>query len=205
MQNWNKKAHFGFVYVITTRLYEKEGIYKIGCTKNLENRLKSLNGSRLKGDKYYVKVNWRTFDYFKLESVLHNLLSLYKLHNEFYKCSLDTIIKTLSEYFIQSYRSFVYDLVYAFAVDKNVKWVVNELCFYYNERKISEKGLVRKLKKYMKPYDRYNFNQFVNDEIYYDYIEFLKKFFPTEYYYISNTYIEDLFVLTNSLCGSMYL
>lgn len=204
MNNYSKKTHFGFVYVITTRLYEKEQIYKIGCTKNLEKRLQSLNGSRLEGDKYYVKIHWRTFDYFKLESVLHNLLNLYNVHNEFYKCSLDTIIKTLNQYFISSYRTYIYDLVYAFSVDKNVTWEINEMAFYYGNKKISNKGLIKKLKKYMKPYDRYDLNKFVNDETYYNYLEFIKIFFSVEDYYISNTCIEDLFVLTNSLYGSMY-
>lgn len=168
---------FGFIYVITTKQYEAQSIYKIGCTKNLENRLKTLNSTRLKGDKFYVRLHIRSFEYFKIETLLHNKLHHYKIHNEFYRCSVDTISNVLSTF---SWREFIYDLVYIFAYENKICWDDSKQCFYYDNFTTDVNTIIENLQKFMANYDRYNLNKYIFHKTYSEYIEFIKCIFNRE-------------------------
>ena len=42
-----------YVYIISTKIYEGQNIYKIGRTNNLKSRLSTYNTGSHKNDKYY--------------------------------------------------------------------------------------------------------------------------------------------------------
>ncbi len=51
----------GCVYIITTQLYEPLDIYKIGCTKDINRRLKTMNASRTSFDKFLLLIKYKLF------------------------------------------------------------------------------------------------------------------------------------------------
>ena len=127
----------GYVYVITTNLYFKENVYKIGCTKNLYNRLKSINATRLERDKFFIKMFWQTKHYYNLENGLHNALKQYRQNNEFFQCSYDIIETALSNYLSQQPRDYIFDdAVLIPAQCRNLKWFEKENMFTIEEENI---------------------------------------------------------------------
>ena len=64
-----KRKKQGYVYVATNRLYEKIGIYKIGNTKNVANRMKTMCSEDI-FDMYPVLI-FHSDDCRKMEKQLH--------------------------------------------------------------------------------------------------------------------------------------
>lgn len=131
----------GYVYIITTNLYLKENVYKIGCTKNLYHRLKSINATRLENDKFFIKMFWQTKHYFNLENGLHNALKGYRKNNEFFQCPYDVIETALSTYLSQQPRNYIFDdAVLIPAKSRNLKWFEKEKVFTIEENRIDHMG-----------------------------------------------------------------
>ncbi len=129
------KMELGYVYVITTNLYLKENVFKIGCTKKLYNRLKSINATRLKSDKFFIKMFWQTKHYYNLECGLHNELKQYRQNNEFFQCSYDIIETALSTYLSKQSRDYIFDdAVLIPAQSRNLKWFEKEKVFTIEEK-----------------------------------------------------------------------
>lgn len=124
----------GFVYVISTPMYLKDNIWKIGCTKNLYQRLKKLNATRFKNDYFFLKMFWQTKHYFNLESGLHEVLKKYRQNNEFFQCSFDVIEKALKTYLSQKPQDYIYDdAVLIPALLRKLKWFEKEKLFSIEE------------------------------------------------------------------------
>lgn len=207
--------YFGFIYVVTTKQYKEKKIFKIGCTKNLKERLKSLNCARLKGDRYFVIMHWRSFQYFKIESEIHQRLQGYKLHNEFYKCTLETIENALKNYLQNtSLFEFITDFLYVFGIEYEVSW--NSAYFSLKvpgkplEINCSDKIIINYLCEYMTKFDKFNLYKFVSSNEYDKYICFLKnKFAVTPYDYnlsdimanikLNSSYDSKISMIINSL------
>ena len=88
----------GYVYVIYNTVFDKYGeCYKIGQTKNIDNRIKDYatyypEDCELK----YVK---ELDNYKYVEKQVHRVLKEYRIssNREFFKCSLDTIIDCIEK------------------------------------------------------------------------------------------------------------
>ncbi len=63
-------------------LYEPLDIYKIGCTKDINRRLKTMMLVELLLINFLLLIKYQTFHYFKLEQGLHKLLKKDRLNNE---------------------------------------------------------------------------------------------------------------------------
>lgn len=105
----------GYVYVISTPFYLKNNVFKIGCTKNLMKRLKTLNSTRFVdndknyNDEFFVKMFWMTKHYFELESGLHRILKDYRKNNEFFKCSYDEIERAVQMFADEKTIDYIFD------------------------------------------------------------------------------------------------
>ncbi|AHL67604.1 hypothetical protein DH26_gp113 [Chloriridovirus anopheles1] len=85
------KEMLGYVYVVTTKRYQKKFIFKIGFSTNLGKRIKLFNATRMDDDLFYCVRHWKTTHYSKLETFLHSHLHEYRKKNEFFQVSLDLI------------------------------------------------------------------------------------------------------------------
>jgi hypothetical protein len=70
----------GFVYLIEDKV---NNIYKIGTTKNLNKRIKSLQTGN--PNELYIKFSFETKYPFRLESLLHRKFKQYHYLNEWYQ------------------------------------------------------------------------------------------------------------------------
>lgn len=69
------------LYIITSKQYAREYIYKIGKSNNTPKRLQSLNTSRIKEDELYICHRAKCYDANSAETHIHTLLSRYRLQN----------------------------------------------------------------------------------------------------------------------------
>lgn len=74
----------GYVYIANYPLINKKNIYKVGFTKNIENRTKSLNNASVMGEiiiceSFYCK------SAFLAESIIHKVLAQYQVDKEFFQ------------------------------------------------------------------------------------------------------------------------
>jgi len=172
----------GYVYVITTNLYFKENVYKIGCTKNLYNRLKSINATRLERDKFFIKMFWQTKHYYNLETGLHNSLKQYRQNNEFFQCSYDIIETALSNYLSQQPRDYIFDdAVLIPAQSRNLKWFEKENMFTIEEENIeirmNEDVLLKEIQKWIYLFGNEKIFKFAHTSFWEKYIMMLKSNF----------------------------
>jgi len=113
----------GYVYIITTPIYSKENIYKIGCTKDLIQRFKTLNASRIVSDHFYPVLTIYTTKYYHIETELHKMLHSYRVNNEFFRCSLQTIENALDAFAKAKPLSFIHqDILLLSAKDKHITY-----------------------------------------------------------------------------------
>jgi hypothetical protein len=156
----------GFVYIITTKLYEPLDIFKIGCTKDLDRRLKSLNATRTSFDQFYVVNCLKTFNYFNLETSLHRLLKKFRLKNEFFQCPLNTIEEAITEYVNKNVYLLHDDKISEEAQKKNLKWYPesNTFSIYDNGIEIffNEKIFIQEITTWISMFDKYNLYQFLH-------------------------------------------
>ena len=69
------------MYILTTKQYAQNYIYKIGTSNNTPKRLQSLNLSSLKEDELYICHRAKCFDVNSAEIHIHTLLHIYRLQN----------------------------------------------------------------------------------------------------------------------------
>ncbi|MGL5962366.1 MAG: GIY-YIG nuclease family protein [Cetobacterium sp.] len=176
----------GYVYVITTNLYFKENVYKIGCTKNLYTRLKSINATRLEKDKFFIKMFWQTKHYYNLENGLHTTLKQYRQNNEFFQCSYDVIETALSNYLSQQPRDYIFDdAVLIPAQSRNLKWFEKENMFTIEEESImgrieirmNEDVLLKEIQKWIYVFGNEKLYKFAHASFWEKYIVMLKSNF----------------------------
>ena len=85
----------GYVYLLGDR--EKEGKYKIGCTRgSVENRIKKLQTGN--SGEIYIVENFETEYPFLAEKMLHTAYSSKKILNEWYELSNEDVIEFKNEF-----------------------------------------------------------------------------------------------------------
>lgn len=73
----------GFVYVATTELFQKYGIYKVGSTSNITNRMSELNtGSHVR---WFTIIAFECTERLKIEFAMHKVLHSRHVEREFFK------------------------------------------------------------------------------------------------------------------------
>lgn len=161
---------FGYVYVISTKLYESENIVKIGCTKNLDKRLTTLNSTRVLFDKFFIIKYWRTTHYYETELGLHKKLDSFRINNEFFKCSLNDIEEQLINFLNEQSPIFILpDAVYVFKEIYEVKWKDNfkyfKLILKNNQLLIvNEKEILKLLLDFLQIVDKNGFFKFISKD-----------------------------------------
>lgn len=182
----------GYVYIITTKLYEHIDIYKIGCTKNMDQRLKTMNATRVQDlDKFYAVNVIKTFHYFKLECGLHNILKKFRLNNEFFQCPIDTIEDAISQYVNENVFMLHDDKISEEACDRNLKWFPSRNMFSLTQNGtevyLNEKRLIEELKQWISEFDRCGLYKFLHDNHFCRIIIYLKDNFVQPKTNILNT------------------
>ena len=69
------------LYIMTTLQYEPQYIYKIGCSANIPQSIKSLDMSRLKNDQLFICYRAQCMDSISAENYAHKLLAQYRKVN----------------------------------------------------------------------------------------------------------------------------
>lgn len=86
--------HTGYVYIAGNDLHPD--LIKIGRTKNIEDRQKSLNNESVIGN---TKIYWfiQTIDSYMLETFVHQRLKQYRSDKEFYYVDVDLAMELIQE------------------------------------------------------------------------------------------------------------
>lgn len=182
----------GFVYVISTPRYLKDDIWKIGCTKNLYERLKKLNATRFKNDHFFIKMFWQTKHYFNLENGLHGELKKYRQNNEFFQCPFDIIEKALKTYLSQKSQDYIYDdAVLIPALLRKLKWFEQEKIFSIEEDNMeilmNEDKFLKEIKSWLYLFGNERILKYAHSSFWDKYMWMLKKNFNV----ITETKIEE--------------
>lgn len=168
----------GCVYIITTQLYEPLDIYKIGCTKDINRRLKTMNASRASFDKFFIVNQIQTFHYFKLEQGLHKLLQKYRLNNEFFQCNVDIIENAISNYANTNVFMLHDDKIAHVAIEKKLKWFQKNNLFSITDNNLeiflNESSLINEIKQWLSVFDKHNLYKFLHPSHFYSIISYLK-------------------------------
>jgi len=169
----------GYVYVISTDLYKKKEIYKIGFTDNLERRLKQFNNTRTHDDQYYIVNCWKTVCYMTLETRIHQALASHHLKNELFRCPLDKINEVVREIFRKNSFFNHYDLIIEGAEQHKVRWYSNHNYFSIEsggiEIMMNDKHIVDEVRKWISVNDKYNLYQFICPSYFDDLVAFMKE------------------------------
>lgn len=200
----------GFVYVISTPFYLKDNIWKIGCTKNLYERLKKLNSTRLKSDHFFIKMFWQTKHYFNLESGLHRELKKVRQNNEFFQCSYNKIEEALKIYLSKKPQDYIYDdAVLIPALKRNLKWFEKDKIFSIKENDtetaseiiINEEMFLEEVKSWIYLFGNEKFLKFAHSSFWDKYMWMLKKNFDAaaKIEYNTQETIEDISKCLSSL------
>ncbi len=82
----------GVVYVVTTSFLQPNNLYKIGYTKNFEQRLKTFNQYRHSSEpQYFAVALYSTSNAKKLETTIHKILKNYRDEGEFFQLDITKI------------------------------------------------------------------------------------------------------------------
>lgn len=90
----------GYVYVATTKKMMTKNIYKIGCARDINKRIKQLNNSNF-FEKYRLFYYYKCDDKFKYEKATHKLLKKYRIRNEFFNIKKDKLDSVITKTFKQ--------------------------------------------------------------------------------------------------------
>lgn len=170
----------GYVYVITTISYSKNNIVKIGCSKNLKNRLKCFNSVRTHQDCFFIKKYWRTCHYFMLEAYLKNKFSNVWLNNEFYKTDIEEITKAVIEFTNNQTGDFFFkDIIYINMETYSIKWDNKlNIFMYLNDKKdscfASEYEMQNKIRDWLSVVDRHGIYTYLADHVFDSLLSILK-------------------------------
>ena len=93
------------LYILTSKQYARDYIYKIGKSNNTSKRLNSLNTSRVKDEELYICHRAKCYDANSAEIHLHTLLNRYRLQNsrEFFVMQFEDI-RTLMDHVCQNFN-----------------------------------------------------------------------------------------------------
>jgi hypothetical protein len=169
----------GLVYVISTKTYFEQNIFKIGFTKCIKSRLKQFNNTRTTEDHYFLCYRHDTVSYKKLEAMIHEELDPYKLNNELFQLPLSAIedtIKNIVRSGFFNHKDVVFDnaCLYNLFWSKNI-WVItleDDLQVFLNNDR-----LIDYIKEWLKPYDTLNLYRFISDDYYGSLLHFLRTYF----------------------------
>lgn len=155
----------GFVYVITTHLYQKENIYKIGCAFNIETRLKEFNKTRILSDTFFIVHFWETVNYFRLESYIHNKLKSDRLNNELFKI---INFKQFKDEVDQEYKPLIQkhlEISIEYMKQNSIYWCKDNNYFIEKHLIYNQNVFIDKIKKklYEKKHNKFNLNKFLSD------------------------------------------
>ena len=81
------------LYVMTTKRYAANDVYKIGYTAEKKARLSGLNNARVADEKIYSVHAVLVYDTFKCEQYIHHLLDEYHYEKEFFMIPLHLVIR----------------------------------------------------------------------------------------------------------------
>lgn len=82
----------GVVYVVTTSILQMHNIFKIGFTKNFEERLETFNDYRHSLEpQFFAVAIYETSNAKKLETLIHKKLKNYRSEGEFFELDLSFI------------------------------------------------------------------------------------------------------------------
>ena len=92
------------LYILTSKQYAREYIFKIGRSGNTPKRLKSLNTSRVKEDDLYICHRAKCYDAHSAEIHIHALLNQYRLqeNREFFVIEFDDV-REIMDHVCQSF------------------------------------------------------------------------------------------------------
>ena len=99
ISNTNKIYIKEYVYIISTSLYEKDNMYKIGRTNNLKSRLSTYNTGKHKDDLYYYCFTFGCNNSIELENILKNKFKIYSesKSNEIIKLNINELLPKFKE------------------------------------------------------------------------------------------------------------
>lgn len=81
----------GAVYIITTPILQQHNVFKIGYTKNFEEKLKIFNNDRHSLERYFPVAIYDTTNAKRLETAIHTKLKEYRSEGEFFKADITLI------------------------------------------------------------------------------------------------------------------
>lgn len=170
----------GIVYVISTKTYFIQNIFKIGFTKCITKRLKQFNNTRTTQDHYVLCYKHSTINYKKLETLIHEALDPYKLNNELFQLPLPAIENTIKT--IVHARFFNHkDVVFDNACTHNLLWVKDiwVITTIEDDLQVFMKTdrLIDYIKEWLKPYDTLNLYRFISSDYYDSLVHFLRTHF----------------------------
>jgi hypothetical protein len=92
------------LYILTSKQYAREYIFKIGRSGNTPKRLKSLNTSRVKEDDLYICHRAKCYDAHSAEIHMHALLNQYRLqeNHDFFVIEFDDV-REIMDHVCQSF------------------------------------------------------------------------------------------------------
>ena len=94
--NNNPSKIGGYVYIVTTPSQEKEHVYKIGVSKDVDSRIKQLNTATHETFKKILAI--RSSKPYDLESELHDRFKENKLQGEFFRLEDYDLVDIISMY-----------------------------------------------------------------------------------------------------------
>jgi len=99
INSFKKYLNIGFIYILTNLNYQLQGIYKVGQTINLKNRLSTYNTPKIEKDKYQYVYSFETNNIIELEKYIHDhpKLKEFKIKNEIYKIKFNDLKNILIE------------------------------------------------------------------------------------------------------------
>jgi len=156
----------GSVYVITTDVYEQKDIYKIGCTKNLDQRLTAINATRIKDDSFRVVFIYESINYFDVEQSIHRALAGYRLNNEFFQCPLETIKRAIE--------------IKKGSFSSHKDWLIQHyLSLPAGEQpSSSDESILKLIQEILATHDKYNLYRYINSQYLQELVAFYRSIQP---------------------------
>lgn len=190
-------SELGYLYIISTNMYLKDNIHKIGFTRHLEKRLKIINSTRILDDKFFIEQVWKTKHYSMIEANLHKILKNYKVNNEFYKCEVVQIEEEIKK-FVQTLpvEFFYQDAILILAEKHFLKWYSDKNIFEIKSNSnelilLNETDMLLKIKIWLSPFDRYDLQKFYSKTFWYFFLCLLKK----NFIFLQNNDISEIAIL----------
>lgn len=89
----NNNSEYDTCYIYAAEF--DSSITKIGISKDVESRLKTLMNQSGRQLTQYIKIKVDDGSHFKIEKKLHDIFKNFRLNGEYFNCSFDTVKKEL--------------------------------------------------------------------------------------------------------------